>query len=194
MKRICVYSGSNTGFKPIYKESAKRLGQEIVNKGLELIYGGSNVGLMGAVANEVLKSQGSVIGVIPRGLFGGEIVHHNLTKMIEVENMRERKKKMFELADGFIALPGGLGTLEELFETLSFAQLGLHQKPIGLLNTDNFFDPLLDLLVKICEEGFMPPENKQLLLVSGNETELIEKMLAYKPVAVASKWLNLNTR
>lgn len=194
MKRICVYSGSNIGFKPIYKESAQRLGQEIANKGLELIYGGSNVGLMGAVANEVLQNQGFVIGVIPRGLFGREIVHHSLTQMVEVENMRERKKKMFELADGFIALPGGLGTLEELFETLSFAQLGLHQKPIGLLNTDNFFDPLLDLLVKICEEGFMPPENKQLLLVSGNETELIEKMLAYKPVAVASKWLNLNTR
>ncbi len=194
MERICVYSGSNIGFKPIYKESAKRLGQVIAKKGLELIYGGSNVGLMGAVANEVLQNQGSVIGVIPRGLFGREIVHHNLTKMIEVENMRERKRTMFELSDGFIALPGGLGTLEELFETLSFAQLGLHQKPIGLLNTENFFASLLDLLVKTCDEGFMPPENKQLLLVSGNETELIEKMLDYKPVAVASKWLNLNNR
>ncbi len=194
MKRVCVYSGSNSGFKPTYKESAIRLGQVLANKRIELIYGGSNFGLMGAVANEVLQNQGSVIGVIPRGLFGQEIIHHNLTQMLEVENMRKRKQTMFELADGFIALPGGLGTLEELLETLSFAQLGLHQKPIGLLNIENFYAPLLELLVNACKEGFMPPENKKLLLVSESETELIEKMLAFKPVEVASKWLNLDTK
>ena len=192
MQRICVYSGSNSGLRPQYKEGAQKLGQSLAKNKLELVYGGSNIGLMGTTANEVLKNNGSVTGVIPKNLFSGEIVHRNLTKLIEVKNMSERKQKMAELADGFITLPGGLGTFEELFEMLSWAQLGIHKKPIGLLNICNFFDPLIKMLEKAAEEGFMDHSNLDLILLNDNPEKLIEEMVQYTPPESTSKWQILN--
>lgn len=191
MKRICIYSGSNLGFRPEYKENAKLLGKILAENKIELVYGGSSIGLMGEISNEVLKNNGKVIGVMPKGLFSGEMVHKNLTKLIEVENMHERKQTMAELSDGFIALPGGLGTFEELFEVLSWAQLGIHKKPIGILNISNFFDPLLHMIQNTCTEGFMNESNIKLISISDNPSLLIEKMKIYNPPIMENKWHEL---
>ncbi|MBB6713265.1 TIGR00730 family Rossman fold protein [Clostridium gasigenes] len=191
MKRICIYSGSNLGFRPEYKENAKLLGKILAENKIELVYGGSSIGLMGEISNEVLKNNGKVIGVMPKGLFSGEMVHKNLTKLIEVENMHERKQTMAELSDGFIALPGGLGTFEELFEVLSWAQLGIHKKPIGILNISNFFDPLLYMIKNTCTEGFMNESNIKLISVSDTPLELIKQMKNYVPPLMENKWREL---
>ncbi|ACQ52522.1 TIGR00730 family Rossman fold protein [Clostridium botulinum] len=191
MKRICVYSGSNLGLRSEYKESAKLLGKILAENKIELIYGGSRIGLMGEISNEVLRNNGKVIGVMPKGLFSGEMVHENLTKLIEVENMHERKQTMAELSDGFIALPGGLGTFEELFEVLSWAQLGIHKKPIGILNISNFFDPLLHMIKNTCTEGFMNESNIKLISVSDTPSELIKQMKNYVPPLMENKWREL---
>lgn len=192
MKRICVYSGSNLGFRPEYKESARLLGKILAKNKIELVYGGSRIGLMGEISNEVLRNSGKVIGVMPKGLFSGEMVNKNLTKLIEVENMHERKQTMAELSDGFIALPGGLGTFEELFEVLSWAQLGIHKKPIGILNISNFFDPLLYMIKNTCTEGFMNESNIKLISVSDNPLELIKQMKNYVPPFMENKWRELS--
>lgn len=191
MKRICIYSGSNLGMDEEYKKSAVSLGKLLVESNLELVYGGSRVGLMGEVANEVLRNNGKVIGVMPKGLFSEEIVHKNLTKLIEVKNMHERKETMTNLSDGFIALPGGLGTFEELFEILSWAQLGIHKKPIGILNISNFFAPLLVLLQKSCTEGFMKESNIKLISISNSPLQLINQMKNYVPPIMENKWNEL---
>ncbi|ACA43438.1 TIGR00730 family Rossman fold protein [Clostridium botulinum] len=191
MKRICVYSGSNLGLRSEYKESAKLLGKILAENKIELVYGGSRIGLMGEISNEVLRNNGKVIGVMPKGLFSGEMVHENLTKLIEVENMHERKQTMAELSDGFIALPGGLGTFEELFEVLSWAQLGIHKKPIGILNISNFFDPLLHMIKNTCTEGFMNESNIKLISVSDNPSKLIKQMKNYVPPLMGNKWREL---
>ncbi|APC79448.1 TIGR00730 family Rossman fold protein [Clostridium botulinum] len=191
MKRICVYSGSNLGLRSEYKESAKLLGKILAENKIELVYGGSRIGLMGEISNEVLRNNGKVIGVMPKGLFSGEMVHENLTKLIEVENMHERKQTMAELSDGFIALPGGLGTFEELFEVLSWAQLGIHKKPIGILNISNFFDPLLHMIKNTCTEGFMNESNIKLISVSDTPSELIKQMKNYVPPLMENKWREL---
>lgn len=191
MKRICVYSGSNLGSRSEYKESAKLLGKILAENKIELVYGGSKIGLMGELANEVLRNGGKVIGVMPKGLFSGEMVHKDLTKLIEVENMHERKQTMAELSDGFIALPGGLGTFEELFEVLSWAQLGIHKKPIGILNISNFFDPLLHMIKNTCTEGFMNESNIKLISVSDTPLELINQMKNYVPPLMENKWREL---
>ncbi|HDK7168849.1 TPA: TIGR00730 family Rossman fold protein [Clostridium botulinum] len=191
MKRICVYSGSNLGLRSEYKESAKLLGKILTENKIELVYGGSRIGLMGEISNEVLRNNGKVIGVMPKGLFSGEMVHENLTKLIEVENMHERKQTMAELSDGFIALPGGLGTFEELFEVLSWAQLGIHKKPIGILNISNFFDPLLHMIKNTCTEGFMNESNIKLISVSDSPSELIKQMKNYIPPLMENKWREL---
>ncbi|APR01430.1 putative lysine decarboxylase family protein [Clostridium botulinum] len=191
MKRICVYSGSNLGLRSEYKESAKLLGKILAENKIELIYGGSRIGLMGEISNEVLRNNGKVMGVMPKGLFSGEMVHENLTKLIEVENMHERKQTMAELSDGFIALPGGLGTFEELFEVLSWAQLGIHKKPIGILNISNFFDPLLHMIKNTCTEGFMNESNIKLISVSDTPSELIKQMKNYVPPLMENKWREL---
>lgn len=191
MKRICVYSGSNLGCREEYKESAKLLGKILAENKIELVYGGSRIGLMGELANEVLRNGGKVIGIMPKGLFSGEMVHQNLTKLIEVENMHERKQTMAELSDGFIALPGGLGTFEELFEVLSWAQLGIHKKPIGILNISNFFDPLLHMIQNTCTEGFMNKSNIKLISVSDSPLELIDKIKTYVPPVMENKWREL---
>lgn len=191
MKRICVYSGSNLGLRSEYKESTKLLGKILAENKIELVYGGSRIGLMGEISNEVLRNNGKVIGVMPKRLFSGEMVHENLTKLIEVENMHERKQTMAELSDGFIALPGGLGTFEELFEVLSWAQLGIHKKPIGILNISNFFDPLLHMIKNACTEGFMNESNIKLISVSDTPSELMKQMKNYVPPLMENKWREL---
>ncbi|GIQ62655.1 hypothetical protein PACILC2_12230 [Paenibacillus cisolokensis] len=138
MKRICVFAGSNAGASPAYAEAAEALGAELAARGIELIYGGSRIGLMGRVADAALRGGGKVTGIMPRGLFAGEMIHTGLTEFREVADMHERKALMSELADAFVALPGGLGTFEELFEALSWSQLGIHRKPVGLLNVNRF--------------------------------------------------------
>ncbi|SHI96314.1 hypothetical protein SAMN05444401_1920 [Clostridium amylolyticum] len=191
MKRVCVYSGSNLGSRPEYKESAILLGRILAENEIELVYGGSRIGLMGEISNEVLRNNGKVTGVMPRGLFAGEMLHDNLTNLIEVENMHERKHTMAELSDAFIALPGGLGTFEELFEVFSWAQLGIHHKPIGILNISNFFDPLLNMLQNTCKEGFMKKSNLNLISISSNPSELINMMKNYAPPKMENKWSQL---
>lgn len=194
MKKICVYSGSNLGKNPKFKEVTKILGKLLCENNIELIYGGSKIGLMGEVANEILNNNGQVTGVMPKVLFTSEMVHEKLTKLIEVKNMHERKQTMAELADGFIALPGGLGTYEELFEMLSWAQLGIHRKPIGILNISDFFNPLLVLLENSCVEGFMNASNKGLLIVSSDPKELLQLMKDYTPPVLENKWQELKNK
>lgn len=188
MKTICVYSGSNPGLHPEYQRNARLLGKILVENKIELIYGGSSAGLMGEISKEVLKNNGKVTGVIPRGLFSGESVHKSLTRLIEVKDMHERKKVMSDLSDGFIALPGGLGTYEELFEVLSWAQLGIHKKPIGLLNVLNYFNPLMTMLNTTCIEGFMNQSSLKIISISDNPLSLIEKMKNYTPPIMKTKW------
>lgn len=185
---ITVYCGSNYGTIPAYHQSAKALGEIIAKRGSRLIYGGGNIGVMGAVADGALAHGGEVIGVIPTFLRQKEVAHLGLTQLIETPDMPSRKAKLIELADAFISLPGGLGTYEELFEVLSLAQLELTQKPIGILNTQGFYDPLLSMLQQTAQNGFMPNENLQLLCVSADPYELLDKMANYTPVK-AKKWL-----
>jgi uncharacterized protein (TIGR00730 family) len=191
MKNICVYLGSNPGNRVEYKESVLRLGDVLVQNNIDLVYGGSKIGLMGELSNQVLKKNGKVTGVMPKNLFPESVVNNQLTKLIYVEDMHERKKKMADLSDGFIALPGGIGTFEELFEILSWAQLGIHKKPIGLLNVEGFFDPVITLLQNTIKEGFMKASNLKLLLVSSNPAELISMMKAYVPPVMEQKWNDL---
>lgn len=192
MKRVCVYSGSNLGNKPEYKESAASLGRALAKEDMELVYGGSRVGLMGEVAEEVLKAGGKAVGVMPEGLFPKDVVKENLTQLIWTKDMRERKKTMEDLSDGFIALPGGVGTYEELFEMLSFAQLGIHKKPVGILNAAHFFDSLLEMIEKTIEAGFMNPSNAGLLVVDTEPDELLEKMKNFKVPELGVKWKQLD--
>lgn len=191
MKRICVFAGSNVGERPEFQAEARQLGEILVQNNIELVYGGSCVGLMGEVANQVLGLGGRVTGVMPRGLFRGEIVHQDLTELIEVETMHERKAKMSELADAFIALPGGYGTFEELFEVVCWSQIGIHEKPVGLLNIAEFYTPLLQMVDRAAEEGFMNPSNKELLVSAKTANELIPKMKEYKRPVMGNKWKQL---
>lgn len=193
MKRICVYSGSNLGIRPEYKEITKQLGNVLVQNNIELVYGGSKTGLMGEIANHMLDNNGRVTGVMPKGLFPKEVMNDRLTNFIEVKNMHERKQTMADLSDGFIAIPGGMGTFEELFEALSWAQLGIHKKPIGVLNISNFFDAFITLVQNIVTEGFMNPSNTKLLLVSSDPNELVKKMINYNPPVLENKWRQLDS-
>ncbi|MCT2536201.1 TIGR00730 family Rossman fold protein [Aquibacillus koreensis] len=188
MQSICIFAGSKLGKHLEYQESANALGKLIANKGLRLIYGGSKTGLMGAVANAVLKEGGQVIGVMPKGLFSGETVHNGLSQLIEVESMHERKAKMSELADSYIALPGGLGTFEELFEVLCWAQIGIHQKPIGLLNVKGYYDPLIQLVTYSAEEGFSGDAHMGIIQTSNNPDQLLQKLETYSPPVMETKW------
>lgn len=191
MKKICVFAGSNLGEREEFQTEARKLGEMLVKNGYELVYGGSCVGLMGEVADEVLKLGGRVTGVMPRGLFRGEIVHEGLTELIEVETMHERKAKMAELADAFIALPGGYGTFEELFEVVCWSQIGIHEKPVGVLNVANFYTPLLQMVEKAAEEGFMNPSNKELIAAGETAEELLSKIENYKRPVMGTKWKQL---
>ncbi|MDI3537081.1 MAG: hypothetical protein PWR12_400 [Eubacteriaceae bacterium] len=188
MKRLCVYSGSNLGLRPEYKNMTKQLGNLFIKNNLELVYGGSSVGLMGEIASTILEHNGKVTGVIPVSLFPDKVINTKLTRLIEVSDMSERKKTMADLSDGFIAIPGGVGTFEELFEIFSWAQLGIHQKPIGILNIANYFDPFINLVNTIASEGFMKPSNKELLTISDNPESLINQMFHYTPPVLEYKW------
>jgi uncharacterized protein (TIGR00730 family) len=192
MKSLTVFCASSPGHDPIYCDTAFTLGQLLATRGITLVYGGAKVGLMGKVADGVLDKKGKAIGVLPHFLGGKEIAHAGLTELIKVGSMHERKTRMNELCEGVIALPGGFGTLEELFEMLTWAQLGLHQKPIGLLNIDGFYDCLLQLLQTMTDKGLLKEENRRMLLVSDNAAELLEQMETYIAPDVP-KWITEET-
>ena len=173
---VCVYCGSSSGNNPVYADAAKALGRALVEHNLSLVYGGGHVGLMGIVADAVLNAGGEVTGVIPKALLDTEVGHDHLTRLLVVKDMHERKALMAEHADGFIAMPGGIGTLEELFETLTWAQLGFHEKPIGLFNVAGFYDPLIEFLRHQTSQGFLRAEHKDLLLVEAEPDPLIEQL------------------
>lgn len=178
MKTICVFAGAKKGVDPAFGLQAQILGAEIARNGLDLVYGGSSVGLMGDVAAKVLENGGRAIGVMPTGLFGKEVVHTGLSQLIEVKDMHERKAKMGELSDAFIALPGGYGTFEELFEVVSWAQIGIHRKPVGLLNVSGYYEPLLAMVNHAIAAGFVPEQNRRLLVVADDALELLEAIQA----------------
>lgn len=189
MKSITVFCGSSFGTEDIFKEQAFLLGQTLAKQHIELVYGGSDTGLMGTVANGTLSEGGKVTGVLPYFLQSKEIAHKNLTELILVETMHERKTKMSDLCDGVIVLPGGYGTLEEFFEMITWGQLGLHKKPIGILNIDGFYDDLIRLVQTMVDKGFLKQVNSDMLLISANIEELLEKMRNYEAPTVA-KWIS----
>jgi uncharacterized protein (TIGR00730 family) len=175
-RRVCVFAGSGLGGRQAYQEAARDLGEELARRGLGLVYGGASVGLMGEVANAALQAGGEVIGVVPQGVWSPEANHAGLTVLYQVGTMHERKALMTELADGFLALPGGLGTFDELCEILAWAQLGLHTKPIGLLNIAGYFQPLLQLVASAVREGFIA-QNPPLLVSGGAEVGTLLDLL-----------------
>ena len=178
VKSICVYCGANAGVSPHYAEAARALGRALVERNLSLVYGGGNVGLMGIIADEVLRLGGEVTGVIPTALVEREVGHTGLTRQFIVKDMHERKAMMAQLADGFIAMPGGMGTLEELFEMLTWSQLGIHAKPIGLLNVDGFYDSLHGFIQHASEQGFIRPQHVALMQVESEPEALLRRMVA----------------
>ncbi|MGO8948838.1 MAG: TIGR00730 family Rossman fold protein [Ktedonobacterales bacterium] len=178
MARICVFSGSSEGRLPAYRQMAESLGHEIAARGFGLVYGGASGGLMGATADAALAAGGEAIGVIPRALFKREIAHAGLTRLYEVTSMHERKAKMAELADAFIALPGGFGTFDELFEIITWAQLGIHNKPIGLLDVADYYSPLLAMVKRAVEEGFVPQPNLEIIHYAQDPGLLVDELLA----------------
>jgi uncharacterized protein (TIGR00730 family) len=189
MPRICVFTGSSDGRRRSYRTAAIDLGETLVRRGYELVYGGAQVGLMGAIADAALAAGGHVIGVIPQALVTREVAHRGLPDLRVVASMHERKALMADLSDGFIAMPGGWGTLEELFEVLTWGQLGLHHKPCGLLNVDGYFDPLLTFLARAFEERFVRSEYASLLPVATSPDELLDRFDAFVPPAVR-KWID----
>ncbi|TGB01234.1 TIGR00730 family Rossman fold protein [Halobacillus salinus] len=176
MKRICVFAGSSKGNNEAFAEQTKALGQAFVDQGLSLVYGGAQSGLMGVLADEILDRGGQVTGVMPTHLFEKEVAHTGLTELIQVASMHERKAKMSELADGYIALPGGFGTFEELFEVISWAQIGLHTKPLALFNIEEYYSPLIRLVEHAIEAGFVPENNKEMILQADHPSTLLQKM------------------
>lgn len=189
MNRICVYCGSSPGARIEYDQQARKLGQLLAERNIGLVYGGASVGIMGAVANATLEAGGEVIGVIPRFLDQKEIAHKQLTEIKVVNSMHERKMLMSELSDGFMALPGGIGTLEEFFEILTWAQLGMHQKPCGLLNVNQYFRHLIDFLDHSVEERFIKKINRSMILVEEHPQQLLQRFADYTPPRV-KKWID----
>ncbi|TVZ53257.1 TIGR00730 family Rossman fold protein [Dokdonia sp. Hel_I_53] len=185
---ICVYCGSSPGNDPGIIEQARLLGQTLANEKITLVYGAAKIGVMGAVADGALSNDGRVVGVIPEFLKIKEVVHNGLSELIVNETMHERKMKLQELSDGFITLPGGFGTMEELFEVLTWSQLALHQKPVGMLNVNGFYDDLLSALKNMVDKGFLKQENLDILLVDTTIEGLLHKMKNFKPMAMP-KWL-----
>lgn len=190
MKSICVFCGSSLGSRPVYQNAAAELGKVLADRNLQLVYGGGNVGLMGVVADATLAAGGQVIGVMPEFLAQKEIAHPNLTQLHIVSSMHDRKALMAELADGFIALPGGFGTFEEFCEILTWAQLGLHQKPQGLLNIAGYYDSLLNLFDLAVEEKFLRDDLRSIILEATDPNTLLNQFLHYQPKQV-EKWADL---
>lgn len=189
IRRLCVFCGSGAGARPEYSAAAAALGRELALREIGLVYGGASVGLMGVVADATLEAGGEVVGVIPGALAAREIAHRGLTKLHVVESMHERKALMASLCDGFIALPGGIGTLEELFEVWTWAQLGLHGKPVALLNVRGYYDPLLAFLDASVTEGFVRPEVRAMLLTHAAPTNLLD-LVATHDAPKAPRWLD----
>ena len=192
MKRVTAFCGSSNGTDDVYRSKAILLGKALAIQQIELVYGGAKVGLMGAVADGVLNEGGKVIGVLPHFLSTKEIAHEGLTELILVDSMHERKTKMNELCDGVIALPGGFGTLEELSEMLTWAQLGLHKKPIALFNVDGFYDHLIAMIQTMVDKGFLKDINQKMLLVSNDIDDLLAQMKNYNAPTV-DKWISKKT-
>jgi uncharacterized protein (TIGR00730 family) len=193
MKRICVFCGSSSGRRPEYRAAAEELGRELARRKIGLVYGGGNVGLMGALADAVLSVGGEVTGIIPEHLVAKEAGHNGLTRLHVVRSMHERKALMADLSDAFIALPGGLGTLEEFCEVLTWSQLGLHSKPCGILNVAGFYSPLLAVFDHLVEERFVSRENRALVLARQSPCELLRALEGWTPARV-QKWLDRETR
>ena len=189
MKRICVYCGSSPGKNENFSLQAKQLGKCLADANIELVYGGASVGLMGSVADAVMSHGGKVIGVIPKALVRKEVCHEHLTELQIVDSMHDRKAAMAELSDGFIALPGGLGTLEELFEILTWGQLGFHNKPCGLINVDGYYDHLIRFLEHSVSERLLKREHSDLLMVQSTPEELLTAMMDFTPEQT-DKWIN----
>jgi uncharacterized protein (TIGR00730 family) len=193
MKQICVFCASSPGSRPEYRAAAEELGEELARRNIGLVYGGGNVGLMGVLADAVLKAGGEAVGVIPKHLMAREIGHNGLTKLHVVRSMHERKALMADLSDGFVALPGGFGTLEEFCEVVTWTQLGLHAKPCGILNVLGYYSPLLAMFDHAVEERFLKPENRGLVLAQDSAPELLQALEEWRPVRV-EKWLDRETR
>ena len=189
MKSVCVYCGASTGNQPDHARLAARVGRALARRGLELVYGGGKVGLMGIVADAALAAGGRVVGVIPAVLMNKELAHDGATELRQVGSMHERKALMERSADGFIALPGGLGTLDELFEIFTWSQLGLHRKPIGLLNCRGYYDPLLAFLDGAVAAGFVGAAQRDALLIATDVDDLLDRFAGYRPPATR-RWLN----
>ncbi|QGZ61021.1 LOG family protein [Paraburkholderia acidisoli] len=193
MKAVCVYCGSSFGANPLYTEAAQAFGRALVAQDLALVYGGGKVGLMGVIADTVMQHGGRAIGVIPELLVDKEVGHAGLTELHVVPDMHHRKKMMADLADAFVAMPGGAGTLEELFEVYTWAQLGYHRKPVGVLNIGGFYDPLMTMLDHTVREGFMRETYLQMLQVDGNAESLLAKLAAYR-APEKDKWADLREK
>lgn len=193
MNRICVFCGSNPGRRPEYADAAREMGRVLVERGLGLVYGGGNVGLMGVVADTVLAGGGEVTGVIPEALMAREVGHAGLTALHVVRTMHERKAMMADLADAFVALPGGFGTFEEFCEVLTWSQLGFHPKPCGLLNVAGYYDPLLALFDRGVEEGFIPGKHRGLVIEDTDPARLIDRFAAFRP-PTTGKWIREDER
>jgi uncharacterized protein (TIGR00730 family) len=189
MNRVCIFCGSSKGGRDIYVQSARQMGAALAGRGLELVYGGGHVGLMGAAADGTLAAGGRVIGVIPKALDEKELTHKGLTELHVVGSMHERKAMMAELSDGFIALPGGFGTLDEFAEIVTWAQLGIHQKPMGMLNVAGYFDTLLAFFDHSVAEGFVRDTHRAMVLTAAQPEHLLDMMLAYQPV-YTPKWVD----
>ncbi len=189
LRSVCVFCGSNPGRRPAFVDVARAVGRSLALSGVRLVYGGGGVGLMGAVADAALEAGGEVAGVIPRHLAEREIAHSRLTELHVVDSMHERKALMSELADAFVTLPGGFGTLEETFEVLTWSQLGLHVKPLLVLDVDGFYEPLTAFLDSAVEVGFLRPEHRALLLVEREPERILERLVAFVPPSV-EKWLS----
>jgi uncharacterized protein (TIGR00730 family) len=189
MRSVCVFCGSSVGANPAYRQAAAALGREIAHRNLRLVYGGGNVGLMGVIADAALAAGGQVVGVIPQGLKSREVAHSGRTELIVVGSMHDRKARMAELADAFIAMPGGYGTFEEFCEVLTWTQLGIQAKPCGLLNVNGYYDPLLALFDRAAKERFLKPENRALVLTGTTGAEMLDQLAAWAP-APREKWLD----
>lgn len=189
MKRVCVFCGSSAGRRAAYREGAQRLGASMARRGIGLVYGGGSVGLMGLVADAVLAAGGKVDGVIPRRLARKEVAHAGLTRLHRVGSMHQRKALMADLSDAFVALPGGMGTLEELAEILTWSQLGLHRKPCALLDVEGYWRPLVAFFDHAVEEGFLRPEHRAILLVETDPDLLLDRLAAWKGPA-AERWID----
>jgi uncharacterized protein (TIGR00730 family) len=190
VKRVCVFCGSSAGRRETYADAARTMARALVDRGLGLVYGGGSVGLMGILADAVLDAGGEAIGVLPRGLARKEYAHERLTALHLIGSMHERKALMASLADGFVGLPGRLGTLEEVFEVLTWAQLGIHQKPVGLVDVDGYWTGLRALLQHAVAEGFVRPEYARLLLIESTPPALLDRFAAWRPPTGVPVWLD----